>query len=223
MAVISRDHGFLFIQNPRTASTAMGEGLLMPRLGAAFVGTPPSHETAGDKHASASELVHRRLLPADEVERLYVFGTIRNPYDSLVSLYEKMTGSYSALVDDPTSWVHKQPAYLASMRVAREADFSEWAIFHLTRRPAWLLPMAAVTRGRVVDDRFLGLDRLLRFESLQAGFDAAMDDLGLARLEIPRVNVTGRDDAYRPRYSARARWLARRAYRNYETAFGYTF
>ena len=112
----------------------------MPRLGAEFVGTPPSHETAGDKHASASELVRRGLLPADEVERLYVFGTIRNPYDSLVSLYEKMSGSYSALVDDPTSWVHKQPAYLASMRVAREADFSEWAIFHLTRRPAWQLP-----------------------------------------------------------------------------------
>jgi hypothetical protein len=223
MAVISREHGFLFIQNPRTASTAMGEGLLVPRLGAELVGTSPSHETAGDKHASASELVRRGLLSADEVDRLYVFGTIRNPYDSLVSLYEKMTGSYSALADDPTSWVHKQPAYLASMRVAREAEFSEWVIFHLTRRPAWLVPLAAVTRGRAVDDRFLGLDRLLRFEDLQAGFDAAMDDLGLARLEIPLVNVTGRDDGYRPRYTGRARWLARRAYRHYETAFGYTF
>ncbi|MET0832082.1 MAG: sulfotransferase family 2 domain-containing protein [Acidimicrobiia bacterium] len=223
MAVVSRDHGFLFIQNPRTASTAMGEGLLMPRLGAEFVGTPPSHETAGDKHASASELVRRGLLTTDELDRLYVFGAIRNPYDSLVSLYEKMSGSYAALVDDPTSWVHKQPAYLASMRVAREADFSEWAIFHLTRRPAWQLPVAAFSRGRVVGDRFLRLDRLLRFETLQADFDAAMDDLGLGRLEIPRLNVTDRDRAYRPRYSTRARWLARRAYRNYETAFGYTF
>jgi hypothetical protein len=50
-----------------------------------------------------------------------------------------------------------------------------------------------------------------------------MDDLGLARLEIPLVNVTGRDDGYRPRYTGRARWLARRAYRHYEAAFGYTF
>ena len=93
-----------------------------------------------------------------------------------------MRGSYSGLIDDPTSWVHEQPAYVASIRVAQDEDFSDWVVFHLTRRPAWQLPAVAFSRGRVVDDRFLRLDRLLRFESLQADFDAAMDDLGLPRL-----------------------------------------
>lgn len=223
MAVISREHGFLFVQNPRTASTAIGEGVLVPMLGAEVVGVPWSHETAGDKHASTRDLVERGLITAADLDQLYVFGAIRNPYDSLVSLYEKMRGTYASLVDDPTSWVHRQRAYVASLRVAREAEFPDWAVFHLTRRPAWQLPRVALTRGRAIDHRYLGLDRLLRFESLQADFDAAMDDLGLAHLEIPRMNVTGRSTEYRSRYDRRARWVAQRAYRHYEAAFGYTF
>ncbi|MBA2337052.1 MAG: hypothetical protein H0V96_04715 [Acidimicrobiia bacterium] len=223
MAVISREHRFLFIQNPRTGSTAIGEGLLVPRFGAEIVGVPASHETAGDKHASADDLVQHGLLTADEVDRLYVFGAIRNPYDSLVSLYDKMHGEYAPLLDDPTSWVHKQPAYVASMRVAVDSGFSEWVIFHLTRRPVWQLPRATLSRGRSISPRYLGLDRLLRFESLQGGVDAAMDDLGLPRQEVPRVNVTRRRPGYRIRYDATARWVARRAYRRYEQVFGYRF
>ncbi|CAN5475376.1 MAG: hypothetical protein ACR2JP_06705 [Acidimicrobiia bacterium] len=223
MAVLSRRHGFLFIQNPRTGSTAIGDGLLVPELGAEVVGIPASHQTAGDKHASAAELVQRGLLSADEIAGLYVFGAIRNPYDSLVSLYEKMHGGYAPLLDDPTAWVHRQPAYLASMRVAVGAEFSDWVIFHLTRRPKWQLPRATFTRGRSIPDRYLGLDRLLRYETLQGDFDAAMDDLGLPRLEIPRVNVTDRIADYRSRYTPTARWLARRTYRRYQDVFGYRF
>ena len=134
-----------------------------------------------------------------------------------------MRGAYAPLLDDPTSWVHEQPAYVASLRVARQADFADWVVFHLTRRPGWQLPRAALSRGRTVDERYLGLDRLLRFETLQDDFDSAMDDLGLPHLEVPRVNVTSRRGDYRDRYTTRARWLARRSYRHYETTFGYTF
>lgn len=221
MAIVSEEHGYLFVQVPRTGSTAIGENTLEPLYGGEFVGRRPTRELSGDKHASHQELIRRGLVSKQLLQRIYVFSTVRNPYDSSVSLYEKMRRTYAPLLEDPTSWLYKMPGYLKSIRVAVEASFSDWFIFHHTRRTPLALPLRVFRRPRPLPEHYRAVDRIMRFERLQQDFDLALADLGLPSVELPVVNVTKRDRDYRPYYDRRAKWLAERVFGNYRTHFGY--
>lgn len=223
MAIRSDRWGYLFIEVPRTASKAIGQGVLIPDLAGVMVGTPESHETAGDVHATPAELIQRGLVTSDDLDRLYVFAVVRNPYDAVVSLYEKMRGKYAPLLADPTSWVHEQPAYRASMEVAQEASFSDWLVFHLTRRSNAALPLAVVRPPRRFPRHYDHADRIMRFETLQHDFDEVLRDLTLKPMEIPVLNRTERDRDHRGYYDRKARWLAERAFAPFRSTFGYEF
>lgn len=223
MAIQSDEFGYLFVEVPRTGSKAIGQGVLIPRLGGEMVGVAETRESAGDVHAPQHELVERGLLSQEHLQRLFVFGTVRNPFDSMVSLYEKMRNKYAPLLDDQSSWVHKQPRYRESMIVAQDAEFSEWLIFHLTRRKLFALHIAAVRPPRMLPSYFRGMQRIMRFESLQTDFNEVLEHLGVEQIEIPRMNLTGRSVDYRDYYTSRSRRLAERVFAEYGERFGYTF
>lgn len=109
------------------------------------------------------------------------------------------------------------------MIVAQDAEFSEWLIFHLTRRTSFPLVIAAVRPPRRFPDYYRDMDQTMRFENLQQDFDDVLEQLGVGPIEIPRMNVTGRSAHYRDCYTTKARWLAERAFSTYRERFGYTF
>jgi hypothetical protein len=93
MAIICRKYDLLFIMTPRTASTAIGE-LLCEYYDGEFL---PAEDMLGSlgfisvqkKHSTLSQLFAHKLLSEREAKSLVKVAAVRNPFDSLASLYFK--------------------------------------------------------------------------------------------------------------------------------------
>ena len=223
MAVHSKTLRYLFIMAPRTACTATGvllcnevEGNWMPKRDRL---DSDGNVVVERKHSTLDDLVTHGILPADRVDKLFKFTTVRNPFDSLVSLYVKMRTAYLPLLDDAESFVNRKPGFAEDMRFVMEHTFSEWVQHQYSSPP--------LRRGpRHLYRKFLnGMDYVMRFENLQSDFDQALQQIGVERrIEIPLLNPTeDRDPDYRAYYDTKARKVVERAFRDDLTVFGYEF
>jgi hypothetical protein len=104
MAIICRKYGLLFIMTPRTACTAIGE-LLCKHYGGEFL--PPQDILNGNggiavqkKHSTLAELIRNDILTPEEADSLLKVAAVRNPFDTLVSLYFKQRYKYQPLLAD---------------------------------------------------------------------------------------------------------------------------
>ena len=233
MPVLSREHGYLFLMAPRTGCTAVGERVLIPRLDGEYFPSSDVHDSRGKlvvrhKHASLDELLRHGLLDEADAASLFKFTTVRNPFDSLVTLYETMRGRYKNLVDDPSSFVRKRPALIRMIRVAEQAPFEEWLEhkFHYggarggVRRALRIYPPPRHMYQAYID----GADYVMRYERLQEDFNEVLRRLGVSEpIEIPRRNVTEGKDDYRAYYTPRARRLVERAFEPDLERFNYSF
>lgn len=223
MAVHSKTHQYLFIMAPRTACTATGvllcqqvDGNWMPRRN---VLDDNGHVVVDRKHGTLDDLITHGILEPARAEKLFKFTTVRNPFDSLVSLYVKKRTSYRPLLDDEDSFVNRKPGFAEDMQFVMEHSFSEWV-----QRQYALRPFARRTRHLYA--RYIkGMDYIMKFENLQADFNQAMEMIGVdRRIEIPLLNPTEeRDPDYRSYYDRRARKTVERAFRDDLTRFGYEF
>jgi hypothetical protein len=231
MAVLSRSYGYLFIQAPRTGCTAIAEGVLYPHLGGVDIPAADIYDQQGRlvlmrKHCKLSELLRHRVVTEEDVRRLFKFSAVRNPFDSLVSLYVKMRQEYAEQLDDETSWVGRDPSFRAGIRFAMEHGFPEWVEFRLGQtRSSGLVRSARRKIMGSTGSHADGMDFVMRFERLQDDFNEALQRLGVkTAIEIPKINVTaGRDRDYRAYYTPRARRLVERAFRDRLNRFGYRF
>lgn len=222
MAVISDEYGYLFIMSPRTGCTATSIKLIQG-LGGRWL--PPEDVTDDEgrvlverKHSTLPDLVNNGVIDAQRATRLFTFSAVRNPFDSLVSLHTKLTRQYLPLLDDPDAFIHRKPAMLADMRFLAEHTFSEWIVEKYGDLPP--------DPNRHLYGSFLkGMDRILRFERLQADFDEVMTKLGVpGDTTIPRFNETvGRPPDYRSMYTDDARRVVERAFEADLVRFGYRF
>jgi hypothetical protein len=104
VAVYSEHHHFIFFANPQTASKAIAL-TLRDKLG----GVPlPEHEitrngkvVARKHHTTYSQVLATELLTEAQLEQLFKFTCVRNPYDQLVSKYIKHC---ARLMDDPVRY-----------------------------------------------------------------------------------------------------------------------
>lgn len=228
MAIICRDLGLLFVLTPHTASSAVGK-VLREQLGGEWL--PKGHVTdrrgrvvVRQKHSSVREMVKHGVLTADEVDRLHVFTTVRNPFDRLVTVYHKRRDDWAALVDDPDSWVHVDGAVdIEDLRRAGETSFPEWLRHHFTANPRKRIAVAvgayAMFRRYTAD-----VDTVMRFEQIQDDFDAVLGSVGREPVAVPRFNPTStRPTDYREYYDEASRRLVERAARWDLRVFGYEF
>lgn len=221
MAVLGRELGYLAILAPRTGCTAMSVHLIKQGTGEWL---PSKDMTTDDgrsiprKHTLLEDLYVAGLLSREERRELVVFTSVRNPYDSLVTLWAKFVGSYVPLLDDPTSFVHDEPGMVPDIEFCRDHSFSEW----IERRYE---PMRDGTRRNLYGPYLQDADRVLRFESLQDDLDRLLEDLGSEPLEpIPVVNRTeNRAEDYRSLYDDRARSIVRDVFAADLERFGYRF
>jgi len=212
---------------PRTACTAIGD-LLCTHYGGEFV---PSEDILNSKdfiavqkkHSTLSQLIEHKLLAPEEAESLLKIAAVRNPFDSLVSLYFKQRLKYEPLLADPASWVNRSVGYAGQMRYAQTHTFSEW-IFRMSYRKL----IKRLLRGRVsmFADYTGGMDIILRYESINEDLKEAFSRAGIAwKADIPNVNRTDEriTGDYRSLYSRIAALTVRFVYAYDLKTYGYQF
>lgn len=226
MAIISRTHDLLFIMTPRTASTALGQ-LLCRELNGKFL---PNEDILNEngffqvqkKHSTVDDLIGNQLLSNEEIKSLCIFTTVRNPFDNLVSLYQKRRSKYQPLVADPESWIYRVPNYLDDMEYCRTHSFNAWIFKHYSRSSIKRLLGGTPSMYRRFTER---ADVVLRFENIQADFRKFLQAVGIQRkLSIPHVNTTKERRAnYRQYYNHSSRRIVEFALRDDLKRYGYEF
>jgi hypothetical protein len=228
MAIICRDLSLLFVLTPHTASSAVGK-VLREELGGEWVPEQHIQNRRGKtvvrrKHCTARDLVRHDVLSKEELETLHVFTTVRNPFDRLVTAYHKRRNDWAGIADDPESWIHRDRTSSADdLRFAAEHPFDEWLAQRYGGSP--LRKAATVTGMYSMFRRFTrDADTVMRFEQVQADFDAVMATVGHGPVEIPSFNPTKtRPTDYREYYDDASRRLVERSARWDLRTFDYEF
>lgn len=201
--IISHRYRYLFIEIPLTASWAIRNELCDH-----YDGTPILH-----KHASLPEF----CKIASEKERGYfVFATVRNPLDEVVSRYFKLKRDYKQLFSRPDAVKENLSDYsdLERYRFVHENDasFADYFCKYHQR-----------TFSGMIDLSYGGLDFVIHFERLQEDFAEALGEIGLEPMRpIPQSNKTPeRDSRWQQYYTAELVPQAQRVFGPFMTRWGY--
>jgi len=188
--ILGRDAGYLFIHAPHTGGTA-----LRAELEELYGG-----EKILQKHAGPQDA--RDALGDAEYRRLLKIVVRRNPLDVWTTKYQRLAtnhgGRYLLPFDpDREQWVTPE-LRRQFIRIQREGlTFPQYLAAWPDEHP---LPR----------HYYENVDVVLRFETLQADFAAALHRLGLERRRaLPRVNATRRKRAWRDFYDGPAQVIAR--------------
>lgn len=175
------------------------------------------------KHCSIRQLLAKRLIPADYASTLITFTSVRNPYDSLASLYVKKRDKYRPLLADRSSWIYKVPGYVEDMEFCRTHSFEEWIEMHYP--VSWLERMMGRGRRSLHARYTVGVDHVMRFERLQHDFEAVMRAAGIVDgVTIPAVNATpGKRADYQSYYTPQARRTVEYVFKPDLDKYGYSF
>lgn len=228
MAVYSLQHRYIFFANPQTASKAIARTLREALDGQAI----PEREVvrngvviAKKHHATWSDLQAAGLMTREQLDGLFKFTCVRNPYDLLVSRYLKRRGRFTE-APEQYKWAQHNERIRNSMGAAQELTFPQWVAQEFKRH---------AEKGRTVTGPLEYLDpadHVIRFEALQAGFDEVVQRLGFAEpIALLSENVTSerktgdasRRKHYTEFYDAPSRELVGRIYAPIIERFGYRF
>lgn len=229
MAIICEELGLLFTMVPRTGCSAIGRHLLSD-FGGRWL---PEEDIKGEdgrlrvprKHSSLQQLVRHGVLSDEHAASLFKVSTVRNPFDSLVSLYVKRRDTRREALDSPDHWTRRSGARkkdIADFEYCRSHSFPQWI-----RKRTFLAAGAALFgyRRPTTNQRYAeGIDHVMRFESLQEDFDRVLQRLGRSGSEIPIFNRTsGRERDYRSYYTKLSRRLVEQVFKKDLREFGYSF
>lgn len=204
--IISHIHRYLFVELPRTGSTAISA-----ELRELYDGQPILH-----KHATYPEFL--KVATEDE-KKYFVFSGIRNPLDDAVSRYFKLRTDHKQRFSGPRTGRKRLLNRIIDRRMfsflqSTDADFAEYFMRNQ------ILPY----------DRWSSLshdhlDFIIRFESLTPDFAAALRGIGIEPVRpLPSVNPTGsRARDYREYYTPRTWKRARRVFGPFMERWGYAF
>ncbi len=226
--IISREFEYVFVELPRTGSTAIRKELISQYGGEAIL----------HKHSTLREF--ERIATAAERD-YFVFSCIRNPLDDAVSHYFKLHTDHHGRFTDPIrrkyrvgnvgseifretghnrrgerprrrSWPERADNRKFRYIRSHDASFSEFF-----RRYHWL-PYDNWSRLS-----HSGLDFVIRFENLQEDFATALSKIGLTQTRpLPVINKTdGKPDDYLSHYTPDIIPRARRIYGPYMRRWGY--
>jgi len=206
--IIGREHKYLFVELPRTASTAISHELREMYGG----------ESILRKHATYLDF----LKTASSEEREYfVFAGIRNPLDDAVSLYFKYRGDhkqkFTALAENRRK-KRRLAEYAAAIKFRfirqHEADF-----------PTYFKRFYKIPYNTWSDLSHKQFDFVIRFENLQNDFARALELIGIEQKRpLPQVNKTGgKSRDYLSYYTPEIIPRAKRVFGPYMRQWGYSF
>lgn len=191
--IISRGRGYVFVHIPKTGGTSLALALESRAMrDDILVGDTPKARrrrrrldgvrTRGRlwKHSMLADI--EGLVSAQDLDGLFAFTLVRNPWDRLVSYYR---------------WLRAQRFDHEAVRLARDLDFAGFLAHSHTQASLRAAPYRRYmtdAQGRERADLYI---RLERFEEDAAPLFA---HLGF-RFELPRVNASDRDRDWRGYYS----------------------
>lgn len=172
--IISHSYKYVFVELPRTGSTAISR-----ELRASYDGRP-----IASKHATYYDFL--KIASAEE-KRYFVFAGIRNPLDDVVSLYFKYKTDHRQQFSDPVKVGRKRTSiyYLDNLafRFVREKD----ADF-----PAFFKTFYRIPYNNWSHLSHKQFDFIIRFEHIQDDFARALERLGIQpKRPLPLANRTG--------------------------------
>ena len=205
--IVSHVHRYVFVELPRTGSTAIRQ-----ELRELYDGVPVL-----EKHATYLDFL-RQATPAER--EYFSFAAVRNPLDDAVSRYFKLRTDHKARYSGGGR--KKRGHVLNRIIDARMYRFIEGADADFARffRRFYVLPhdtWASLSHAK--------LDYVMRFEHLAEDFDTALRRMGIEpKRPLPIVNSTGArrrsfEDYYTPDLYPRAR----RVFGPYMQRWGYQF
>ena len=206
--IISHTHRYLFVELPRTGSTAIRR-----ELRDHYDGQPILH-----KHATYEEFLKAANV---EEKKYFVFSGIRNPLDDAVSQYFKLKTDHNRRMTDPSRAPKSKPLLnrVVDRRAFRylqreDADFPSYFMrYHVLPYDRW---------SSLSHHKF---DYIIRFESLADDFAEVLRRIGIEQTRpLPQVNTTAkRDRDYRDYYPPHTRARARRVFGPFMERWGYAF
>ena len=195
--ILSRGRKYLFIHAPKTGGTSMALALEARAMKDDLMlgDTPKARQRRGKlrdvrtagrlwKHATLADL--DGLVSLDELDDLFIFTLVRNPWDRMVSYYH---------------WLQAQEFSHPSVTLAREVAFDAFVANPMIAHSFAQAPATSYVtdvQGRVRGDLYI------RLEHLAQDITALEAHLGFA-LEMPHVNKSARVGDYRSLYSPRSR------------------
>lgn len=219
MAVLSHERGYLFLQAPKAASTAIGtmlrdryDGTRCPR---SLIRAEDGSVLVRPKHATLAELIDGGALDAAEASRLFRFVSVRNPFDALVSMWTRAADRVREAEENPDHWLHREEGLLAARRRMAAMGFEEWIETRFGDR----------AKATLYTEYAEGMDFVVRFERLDDELAVALARVGIDHTEpLHKVNPTrGRSSDYRTYYTPRLRDLVASVYEEEMLRFGYDF
>lgn len=228
--IISQTHRYVFVELPRTGSTAVEKELIASYDGKRIL----------KKHSTYRDFL--RQASADE-RSYFAFSSIRNPMDDAVSRYLKIKTDHNSRYSDPIrrkyrvgnrgSRAYQETGLSARGEIPERRSLIEridnrhhsWIVRHDAGFPRYFLRFYHVpfdTWARLSHDQ---LDFVIRFESLEEDFEKVLQLIGLTRVRpLPVKNPTRQKsgdfiDYYTPETHSRAR----RVFGPYMRRWGYEF
>ena len=150
-----------------------------------------------------------------EINDYFIAGAIRNPFDRLVSWWDKEGSLMEFICTLPTCAGMGMPIQDLS-----DAYLSLWSWFTRGHAHEWRFDPETKTHSRTkqnVDDLFF-----IRFENLQQDFDTFCDKVNIPRQVLPHKNKSERKH-YTEYYDNATRELVERMYAKDLEYFGYKF
>ena len=213
--IISRGRGYVFVHIPKTGGTSLALALESRAMrDDILVGDTPKARrrrrrldgvrTRGRlwKHSMLADI--EGLVSAQDLDGLFAFTLVRNPWDRLVSYYR---------------WLRAQRFDHEAVRLARDLDFAGFLAHPHTQASLRAAPYGRYmtdARGRERADLYI---RLERFDEDAAPLFA---HLGF-RFDLPRVNASDRDRDWRGYYGNETAKLAGDLCAEDIARFGYGF
>lgn len=206
--IISHKHRYVFVEFPRTGTTAVSKELCQNYDGARIL----------NKHSTYQEFLK---AASPEEKKYFVFTSIRNPLDDAVSHYFKLRTDhrerYTAnrmKVRNRKRLAERLDVYLYSYIQRENMDF-----------PTFFRRFYVIPYNNWSTMSLKRYDYIMRFESLQEDFASVLSALGIEPIRpLPHRNVTGqRKKEYWMYYTPEIIPRARRIFGPFMKRWNYEF
>ena len=154
------------------------------------------------KHSTLADI--DGVVTPSELENLFCFCLVRNPWDRMVSYYH---------------WLREQSFDHPAIEVARSHEFHGFLVHDLTRATIGAWPYARYMRDASGQER---CNAFIRLEHLESDMQGLVSHLGF-RPNVPHVNRSDRATEYRAYYTPEDRRIVETLCAEDIQRFGYTF
>ena len=160
----------------------------------------------------------RDLIGTENYKKKFVFASVRNPWDRLVSWYHFNC-------DDPRADEEQRKKYKSlgfKGWIMHSCPHTGWKPHHFAHQPKNPLSQASWIKN---DDGKIIVDHIVRLENLHDDLNEIKDKLGILNLHVPNLNKSQyrKEKNYRKYYDKESQQMVSRLFHEDIRTFNYEF